>query len=248
MRVVGYKTPRLNETFDLAQLIIDTIAVVPEDAVIVVSSKIVSIAEGSVIPKNAANDREQLIKDQADKWLDPNKSKYRHHFTIKHNTLVGSAGIDSSNGGDNFVLLPKRPQATANELRSTLTKHYTRPVGVIITDSTSIPLRRGSVGTCLAHSGFEALRSYIGDKDIFGHTFQHSVANLAQGIAAAATLVMGEGAEQTPLVVVSDIPHFVCIDQNPTEAELDELYPDMAVDLFEPFWEAIGWKQKEKGS
>src|SRR5690606_18888231 len=111
---------------------------------VVISSKIVAIAEGSVVPKTV--DKEELIRQQADKLLDPKKSAYGHHFTIKHNTLLGSAGIDSSNSDDVFVLLPRDPQRVADTLRAELSAHYGKPVGIVITDSTSVPLRRGAVG------------------------------------------------------------------------------------------------------
>lgn len=242
MRVITYKTPKITGKCNVTKLVIDTIDELDAaNSIIAISSKIISIAEGSVVPKNGL-DKEQLIKQQSDYWLNPKLSKYGHHFTIKHHTLVGSAGIDTSNGSDNYVLLPISPQETANELREKLSAHYGVPVGIVITDSTSVPLRRGAVGFSIAHSGFAALKSYIGTPDLFGNEMQHSVANQAHGLAAAAVLEMGEGAEQTPIVMLSGSKHIRCVDKNPSTEELSELYPNIDEDLFEPFWKAVGWK------
>jgi dihydrofolate synthase / folylpolyglutamate synthase len=239
VQVVGYKTPKVEHACDIAKFITDVVKAVDQHSIIVISSKIVAIAEGSLVPKSV--DKEALIKEQSEHWLDPEKSKYGHHFTVKHHTLVGSAGIDSSNVKDAYALLPKDPQQTANDLREKLSKHYGHSLGVVIVDSVSVPLRRGAVGWALAHSGFVALHSYIGEPDIFGRTLELSVANRAQGIAAAATLAMGEGDEQKPIAVVSKIPGFITTLDNPNREELQQLYPPLEDDLFEPFWKAVGW-------
>lgn len=239
MKAIGYKTPKITESCDIVKVITSAIENVPDDSVIVVSSKIIAIAEGSVVSKSV--NKEALISEQAEYMIDPAQNKYHHHFTIKHHTLVGAAGIDDSNGGENHVLLPRDPQKSANYLRMKLSDEFNMPVGVVVTDSVSLPLQRGASGIVLAHSGFEALKNYIGKPDLFGEAFKISMANRAQGIAATANLVMGEGTEQTPIVVVSDIPNFLLNNRDPTEVELKELYPDIEDDLFETFWRAVGW-------
>ncbi len=247
MRVIALKSNIILSSSDLVEEIIASMGdrVVLPNSIIAISSKVVAITEGMVVPKNGT-DKEKLILDQADLYLDPSKSKYGHHFTIKHNTLIGSAGIDSSNGDDNYVLWPKNPQQSANSLRKTLAKYYKCNLGVIITDSTSTPLRRGTVGSAIAHSGFNALSSYIGENDIFGQKIQHSVLNKAMGFAAAANVVMGEGNEQTPFVLIENIENLVCTDKNPDQSEIDSVYPKISEDLFEPFLSCLEWQKKEE--
>ncbi|MGH7237527.1 MAG: coenzyme F420-0:L-glutamate ligase, partial [Candidatus Saccharimonadales bacterium] len=99
-------------------------------------------------------------------------NKYGYHFTIKDNTLIPMAGIDESNGDGNYVLWPKDSQKTVNEIREYLKNRFKlKTIGVVITDSTCQPLRRGTIGVCLAHSGFLALNDYRQKPDLFGRKF-----------------------------------------------------------------------------
>src|SRR5439155_10784757 len=95
-------------------------------------------------------DKEELIARESDYFLEAKHSKYNHHFSIVGNTIVGAAGIDTSNADGNYVLWPADPQKSANEIRQYLTDRFKiMNTGVIITDSISIPLRRGSIVTCI---------------------------------------------------------------------------------------------------
>ena len=240
MRVTAFKTPKISSTCNIFDVIKDAIDSVNDNDVLVISSKIIAIAEGSVV--SAKTDKEALIKEQSEFWLDPHLSRYGHHFTVKHGTLIGAAGIDASNSNNSYVLLPKNPQESANKLRKAVREHYKKDIGVVVVDSVSVPLRRGAIGYALAHSGFDALKSYIGQQDIFGNPLKLSVANRAQGIAAAATLEMGEGDEQTPLAIVSEVKGLKCVNNDPTSDELKEVYLQVHNDIFEPFWKAVGWE------
>jgi F420-0:gamma-glutamyl ligase len=174
--------------------------------VVVVTSKIVSLCENRVVPL-ADTSKKQLVEQEASQYLASELSQYGHLFTITNDTLIPSAGIDESNGDSHYVLWPKDPQASANAIRAHLaSKHQLDNIGVIITDSTSQPLRRGISGIVLAHSGFLALKDYRGQPDLFGRPLGVSVANVASGLAAAAVLAMGEGAEQTPLALAARKP------------------------------------------
>lgn len=217
-----------------------------EGTIVVITSKIVSICEGRVRSLND-NDKEKLYKSQADKYLPAEESKYNHHFSYIHNKIIGSAGIDESNGNGDYVLLPENPQQTANSLREYLAdKFKLNKLGVVITDSASVPLQRGSTGISLAHSGFLALNNYVGDKDIFGRTIELSQASISGGLAAAAVLVMGEGAEQTPIVLVADVSFVEFQNRNPSQQELSEINLTLENDLFEAFWKSADWKDGTK--
>jgi len=116
-----------------------------------------------------------------------------------------SAGIDESNSNGFYILHPKDLQETANKIRIYLCKRFKlKNVGVLITDSKTTPLRWGTTGVALAHSGFLALNDYIDTPDIFGRKLKVTKVNISDGLAAAAVLVIGEGREQTPLAIISE--------------------------------------------
>jgi F420-0:gamma-glutamyl ligase len=217
-----------------------------EGDILAVTSKIVSLCESNTVPIENI-DREALIAQQSDLYLSKDLSKYGHHFTITDHTLIASAGIDVSNGDGQYVLWPQDAQATANQIRTYLRERFElKDVGVIITDSTSQPMRRGTTGIALAHSGFKSVNDYIGQEDLFGRVIDHSQANVAGGLAAAATLAMGEGSEQTPLCVLSDLPFVQFQDEDPTPEELEIHHMAISNDLFAPFLEPLPWQTGER--
>jgi putative folate metabolism gamma-glutamate ligase len=214
-----------------------------EASIVVITSKIVSICEGSVLPLGNT-DKAKLVEQEADYYLPSAASKYNFHFTIRDHTLIPMAGVDESNGADHYILWPKDAQKTVNEVRKYLMqKHGLKSIGIIITDSTSRPLVRGTNGVPLAHSGFKALNNYIGQPDLFGRPYGVTQANVSAGLAAAAVLVMGEGTEQTPLSVISDVPFVQFEDNDPSREELEELTISVEEDLFAPFLAGVEWKK-----
>lgn len=212
-----------------------------EGSIVAITSKIVSICEGRVAPKSA--DKEQLIIDESDFYMPSEVSAYGFHFTIVDNALIAMAGIDESNSSDGYVLYPKDPQATANRVREHLAqKHKIKKVGVIITDSTHRPMRRGSTGIALAHSGFNAIRDYIGKPDLFGRPFKVSWASVSGGLAAAAVVCMGEGREQTPLALITEVDSVEFQPRNPTKEEVEFLGFPLEEDMFAPFLLNAKWQ------
>ena len=222
------------------------IANLSEGSIVAITSKVVSLCENRVVPLGAAT-KEQLVIKESDRYVGA-IGAYGFHFTITKNTLIPSAGIDESNGNDNYILWPKDAQATANEIRKYLRKHYgVKKVGVIITDSTCTPLRRGTSGICLAHSGFKAQNDYVGKPDLFGRPYNVSQSNVAGGLAASAVLIMGEGSERTPLCLIEDVSFVQFQDQDPTRQEIEQSYISADDDIFAPFLSSIAWKKGEGG-
>ena len=216
-----------------------------EQDILVITSKIVSLCENNVVPASSSID--DLVKLESSKYLPADYSAYNYHFTITNNTLISAAGIDASNAGDHYILWPKDSQQTANDMRAYLIKRFgIKQAGVVITDSTCTPFRLGTVGIALAHSGFQALHDYIGQPDLFGRPFLVSRASISGGLAASATLVMGEGAEQTPLAVVTGATFVTFQDRNPTTEEIAKLTIDPKEDLFAPFLDSVDWQDGDK--
>jgi dihydrofolate synthase / folylpolyglutamate synthase len=215
-----------------------------ENSVLAVTSKVVAICEGRVVPIGSL-EKEELVKRESDFFLDPSLSKYGMSFTITHNTLVPAAGIDESNGNGNYVLWPEDPQKSANSLRQYLEKKFGLVnVGVVITDSTARPLHYGTEGVAIAFSGFQPMNDYVGQPDLFGRPFAASKSNLPDALASAAVLVMGEGTEQTPIALLQDLPFIKFVPRNPTDEELKGFFLDhMEDDLFAPFLKNAPWQR-----
>ncbi len=246
MIVTPLKTQRITPgKLSLIDLLDEALAELSEKAILVITSKVVSLCENSVRPKGSVN-KEELVMQEADQIAEA-VGEYGFHFTITNNTLIPSAGIDESNSDDTYVLWPRDAQATANETRSYILRRFSlQQVGVIITDSTITPLRRGTTGIALAHSGFRALNNYVGTPDLFGRPFTVSQANVAGGLAAAAVLSMGEGAEQTPLCIIQDLPFVHFQHHHPTAEELRLLAIEPQEDVFAPFLTSVKWLPKKE--
>lgn len=248
MKIVAIKTHKITKKDHDLLAILDQYLPekLPEESIIAVTSKIVSICEGRVVLVSDA-DKDELVRKEADLYLPKEENKYGVFLTIKDSLLVATAGIDESNGAGYYVLWPENAQLTANKVREYLKKRFSlEKVGVIITDSKTTPLRWGTSGVAIAHSGFAALKNYIGTPDIFGKDFQMTKASISDALAASAVVVMGEGREQTPLAVISDVPFVQFRDRNPTVEELSELKISIDDDLYAPLLKSAHWKKGKK--
>lgn len=215
-------------------------------SVVAISSKIVSICEGRIVPANKAT-KDELAVAEADMYLSRNSNKYGVLVSIKNGMFIASSGIDESNGNGNFVLWPKDPQVSANSIREHLvSRSGFNNIAVIITDSRNSPLRWGVTGVAIAHSGFEYLNSYIGKPDIFGRLMRVEKVNVADTLAACSVGVMGEGEEQTPIALIADAPFVHFQDRNPTQEELDALKTDMTDDIYSGMLTAAKWQKIRK--
>lgn len=248
MIVTSFKTHKITQTdTDLLKILDQYINDLKENSVLAVTSKIVSITEGSLLKIEEGLDKDKLIEENSQFYLPRESNKYNVSFTITNNILSASAGIDESNGNGFYILWPKNAQESANKIREYLANKFgLKNFGVIITDSKTTPLRWGVTGISLAHSGFNALNDYIGKPDLFGRPFQFEKLNIADSLAGAAVLEMGEGSEQTPLAVISDLKNAEFQDRNPSKEELESLKINMKDDLFGAFLEKVDWEKGER--
>ncbi len=244
MKITTVRTEKVDNNSNLFKILDKTILRMGEESILVVTSKIVALCEGSSV---STQDRakNELIEQEADYYLPASKSKYNVTLTLKNNILTPSAGIDESNANGRYVLWPKNAQQSANAIREYLCQRFGQTkLGVIITDSKTTPLRWGTTGIALAHSGFLALNSYIGKPDIFKRMLKMTKSNIRDGLAAAAVVVMGEGNEQTPLAVIEDIPFCQFQERNPTMQEIQELVIAPEDDIYAPILQKVEWKRK----
>lgn len=235
---------------DLLAAIQEAIPSLQENTVLAVTSKVVSIWQGRCILKEKFPDKDELIKKEADKYLsrDVAPNRWVMH-TIKNNLFIASAGIDESNGRGHYILWPKNPQQTAEELwRWTRETYGVRNLGVIITDSHSNPLRRGTLGIALAYYGFVPIKDYRGELDIFGREFLMEAADIADALAVAGVVTMGEGKETMPLALIIDAPFVEFIDKPyAPEKPFSEFEIQEKDDIYYPLLSSLPWEKGGRG-
>jgi len=121
---------------------------------------------------------------------------------VHANAGIDRSNIDQSPGEEQALLLPRDPDASAAALRSTLAERTGVDVQVVINDSAGRAWRNGTVGMTLGCAGLEPLYNQIGEHDLFGNRLEVTEAAVADELAAAASLVMGQAAEACPVVLV----------------------------------------------
>lgn len=176
---------------------------IQESMILAITSKIVSLAEGRLVPMTSIN-KKDLVEREADVFF--GEIGYNCFLTVKEGLLIASAGIDESNSqtGD-YILFPEDPSKSAKDLWQKLRQAWgIKNLGILITDSHTTPLRRGVSGICLSYAGFHAVRNMVGSQDLFGRELRMTQMNYADGLAATAVMLMGEGAECRPLVVIQN--------------------------------------------
>jgi coenzyme F420-0:L-glutamate ligase/coenzyme F420-1:gamma-L-glutamate ligase len=189
--------------------------------VLVLAQKIVSKAEGRIveIPSVVASAEAvelartvqkdprvvQVILDQAVRVVRarPNLLIVEH----KRGWVMANAGIDHSNvgaqdGTERVLLLPEDPDASAERLRARLAPAADGTLGVVISDSFGRAWRRGTAGIAIGAAGLPALLDLRGNPDLFGRILEVSISGFADEIAAAASLIQGQGNEGQPVVLV----------------------------------------------
>jgi len=213
---------------DLAGFVVAAIrdadlALKPRD-VLVIAQKVVSKAEGRIVALNSINPRPDAKEWAAKTDKDPrlvelilkeSRRVVRHRpgvMIVEHRLgfVMANAGIDQSNvgpaqDGEHAILLPVDPDGSAEALRASLSSAIGVDLGVVISDSFGRPFRSGTMGIAIGAAGIPALLDLRGDPDLFGRELGVSISGFADEIAAAASLLMGQGAEGLPAVIVSGL-------------------------------------------
>jgi F420-0:gamma-glutamyl ligase len=201
MIVRAIQTRVFKKKEDLVAFVASNIPRLPEGSVLAISSKVAALAEGRVA---SAKDKEKLIKVEST-WRRRAFGKW--WLTVRDGVMIVNAGIDDSNGDGSIILLPSDCFGTAKKLRAALMQHYRiRTLGVILTDSRVVPLRMGVTGIAVGYAGFKGTRDYRGKPDIFGRSLTVEQTNVADCLASAAILEMGEGNERQPLALITGAP------------------------------------------
>jgi len=243
--------PLVHPGDDLAEIILnalDKAAIVLQGGdILVIAQKIVSKVEGRLVNLAQVTPSTRAVELATQTNKDPRLVelilqesnqvlRWRHGSLIVEHRLgfvCASAGIDHSNvngeGGlpeDWVLLLPRNPDASAQSLRQRLEAASGAHLGVLIIDSHGRAWRLGTVGATIGLSGLPGLADLRGKPDLFGYRLQITQVGVADELAAAASLMMGQADEGMPVVHVRGFPYPL------REAALAELLRPREQDLF----------------
>jgi coenzyme F420-0:L-glutamate ligase/coenzyme F420-1:gamma-L-glutamate ligase len=206
---------------DLAELL--ALALVPlqprSGDVLVVTSKVVAKAEGRFVNLRQVTPSPRALALAAETHKDPRLvevilsesravSRAAPGVLITRHRLgfvAANAGVDHSNTSpdpDVVLLMPSDPDGTAKQLHERLSETFDAHLAVVICDSHGRPHRLGTVGVAVGVAGMPGVEDLRGQPDLFGYRLQHTEIGLADMVASAATLVMGQAAEGVPAVLM----------------------------------------------
>jgi putative folate metabolism gamma-glutamate ligase len=246
MIIKTYKTKKVVAGDTLLPILDASLPKLEENSVVVVTSKIVAICQDRIVKQDGTLTKEDLIPQEAERYIDFKYANWGYHIAIKYDQLVASAGIDESNANGYFILWPEKLEESVNKIWQYLRKkHQIRNLGVILSDSRLTPMRWGATGTGIAHCGFAALNDFRNKPDLFGRLLKVTQIAVKDGLAAAAVLQMGESNEQTPLAVITDIPFVEFQDRPPTHEELEALKITLDGDVYGPLLVSDKWRKGE---
>lgn len=243
--------PLIQPGDNLSAIILDVLptnSIELEDGdILVIAQKVVSKSEGRLVNLQSIHPSDRAIEISKTVLKDPRfvelvLSESDQVLRTRENTLIvehkrgficANAGIDhsnvmgsSENPDDWFLLLPQDPDASAARIRAGLENASGKRLGVLIIDSHGRAWRMGTVGVSIGISGMPALVDLRGKPDLFGFTLKITQVGAADELAAAASLVMGQAAEGSPVIHVRGFPYAL------REGNLGELIRPLDQDLF----------------
>lgn len=212
---------------DVARLVVEALAAsglaLQSGDVLVVAQKIVSKSENRYVDLSAIEPTERARELAALTGKDARLVevvlgesrevlRWRKDVLIVEHRLgyvLANAGVDASNVGENgrVLLLPENPDRSCQALRAALLERTGVDVGVVINDSWGRAWRLGTVGTALGVSGIASLLDLRGVPDLFGRKLQSTEVAVADELAAAASLLMGQAGEGHPVVLARGFPY-----------------------------------------
>jgi len=214
--------PRIAKGDNIAKLIFDSTekqnTPIQEKDVIVITHKIVSKAEGNVVDLDdvSPSERAKELAMKTGKEPDLVEVILRETHEIvrvgpnslitenKKGIVSANAGVDKSNveGERTIVLLPKNPDASAQDIRREIKKLTNHDVAVIISDTHGRPLRMGEINVAIGVAGIKPTRDRRGEKDLFGYILKVKQTAIADELASAAELVIGQASEGIPAAII----------------------------------------------
>jgi coenzyme F420-0:L-glutamate ligase/coenzyme F420-1:gamma-L-glutamate ligase len=214
--------PIIREGDDLALLICKSVkkqgTPIQEGDIIVITHVVVSRSEGAItdLKKVVPSEFAKMVAKETNK--DPRlleiilrnsirivRMQYGKLITeTKHGLICANSGVDQSNVPGNAIvaLLPKDANISAQRIRKKIQQITGKNVAIIISDTHGRPLRHGEINIAIGTSGFEPLRDRRGEKDLFGYTIKVKRTAIADELASAAELVIGQTNEAIPAAII----------------------------------------------
>lgn len=223
--------PLIRQDDNLADILVkslqETQIELHDNDIIVLAQKIVSKSEGRMVNLATVTPSQHAIElaqkaDKDPRVMELMLQESNEVLRIRIGTIIvehklgfvcANAGIDHSNvmsGGnteDYVLLLPEDPDRSARNIREKIKQTTGKTIGVMIIDSHGRAWRNGTVGICIGLSGLPAIVDERGWKDLFGYALKITIVGVADELAAAASLVMGQAAEGIPAVHVRGFPY-----------------------------------------
>lgn len=228
IQIIGVKgLPIIKERADIAKLICNAArqqgTPVQDDDIIIITHVFASRAEGSVVnldtivPSEFAKTwAKKFDKDPAlvEVVLRESKRIVRMDYgklitETKHGFICANAGVDRSNvlGERNVALLPKNPDSSARKIRRRIKKLTGKDVAVIISDTHGRPLRQGEINIAIGVAGINPIRDRRGETDLFGYVLKIKRTAVADELASAAELAIGQANEGIPVAIIRGYPY-----------------------------------------
>jgi len=224
MQLFGVRTRLVKPKDDLVGIILEALSrerlTIDDGDVLVLASKVVSMAQRRLTRLDTIDPSEEA-KKLAEKYeLDSRFAEVvlseadeiyggvpEALLTLKDGVLIANAGVDRKNAPvGSVVLWPEQPHASAEKIRAEILKRAGRRIGVLIVDSRVTPLRMGTTGVAIGIAGFSPIRDCRAEKDLYGKRVLITRHALADDLAGAAHLVMGETEAHMPAVLAKQVP------------------------------------------
>jgi len=224
MQLFGVRTKLIKKGDDLSNTILEALnkqkLKIEDGDVLAIASKAVAIAQNRLKRLSSVKPSEKAKKLARRFEMEPSfveivlqeaeevyGSVSKALLTLKDHILTANAGVDRKNSPLEYVALwPKNPFKIAEKIRRELLGRTGKRVGVLIVDSRVAPLRMGTTGLALAVAGFKPVRDCRVDKDLYGNSISITRHAIADDLASAAHLIMGETNERRPAVLIKNAP------------------------------------------
>lgn len=228
VKLIGIKKiPLIKEGDDLSSIIVNSaeeegIEICNED-VLVIAETAVAKSEGIIIDLESLQPTEQAVELSVKTGKDSKLVEFiiqesaeiikvGPNFIIsetKHGFVCANAGIDESNVENGLATpIPVNPDRSADHLRKKMEDTTGRKIAIIISDTQGRAFREGAVGVAIGISGIESLWNRQGETDLYGRELQTTNIAVADEIASAASIVMGQADEGIPVVIIRGIDYF----------------------------------------
>jgi len=224
MQLIGIRTRLIEPKDNLVDVILDGLRgqklSMDDKDVLVIASKAVAVVQGRLVRLSSIESSERAKKLAERCNLEPGfvevvlreaEEVYggvsRALLTLKNNVLIPNAGVDHKNAPRGYaVLWPEKPNESAEKIRNEISERTRKSVGVLIIDSRVTPLRMGTTGVAIGIAGFDPIRDCRADKDLYGNPLLITRHALADDLASAAHLIMGEANGLIPAVLIRNVP------------------------------------------